>query len=49
VGQPVDFEDLALHGQALDLGGGGGWELDAASPGGGDLIVRKTQRHSHAD
>jgi hypothetical protein len=23
VGLPIDLEDLALHGQALDLGGGG--------------------------
>ena len=40
---PVDLEDPALHGQALDLGGGGGCELDAAGPGGRDLIVRKPQ------
>ena len=49
VGLPIDLEDLALHGQALDLGGGSRWELDAAGLGGRDLIVRKLQRHSHAD
>ena len=43
VGLPVDFENLALHGQALHLGRGGRWELNAAGPGGRDLIVRKSQ------